>query len=234
MEDLRVLGELRPSFVSAPVCPRHPELSAHLATCPLGIKLPEEVPLMLMSVMRMLCLASASASFLTPLPAQARQPGSVARSAVQMLPPAAPTAEEKARKSFVQTEMRSECQRTEACTLARHRPAVPARAATRPALLPTRLATFPTPHALQSHPPPLARAPSKRPDVRPGAAMKLHTRDQAPKEGQQPAEKPVAKWEPGRAEYLQFLVDSRCRPPPTTQFGRAPLPHDAVGVRRTA
>jgi len=103
---------------------------------------------MLMSVMRMLCLASASASFLTPLPAQARQPGSVARSAVQMLPPAAPTAEEKARKSFVQTEMRS-------------------------------------------------------------AAMKLHTRDQSPKEGQQPAEKPVAKWEPGRAEYLQFLVDSR-------------------------
>merc|ERR1719162_2817597 len=41
------------------------------------------------------------------------------------------------------------------------------------------------------------------------AAMKLHTRDQSPKEGEQPAEKPVAKWEPGRAEYLQFLVDSR-------------------------
>ena len=39
--------------------------------------------------------------------------------------------------------------------------------------------------------------------------MKLHTRDQSPKEGQQPAEKPVNKWEPGRAEYLQFLVDSR-------------------------
>ena len=39
--------------------------------------------------------------------------------------------------------------------------------------------------------------------------MKLHTRDQAPKEGQQPAEKLVNKWEPGRAEYLQFLVDSR-------------------------
>ena len=64
--------------------------------------------------------------------------------------------------------------------------------------------------------------------------MKLHTRDQSPKEGQQPAEKPVAKWEPGRAEYLQFLVDSRCGRPPTTQFGRAPLPHDAVGVRRAA
>ena len=145
MEDLRVLGELRPSF-----CFGHPSATTFQAVhtpcgCPLGIKLPEEVPLMLMSVMRMLCLASASASFLTPLPAQARQPGSVARSAVQMLPPAAPTAEEKARKSFVQTEMRSECQRTEARTLARHRPAVPARAATFPALLPTRLATFPTP-----------------------------------------------------------------------------------------
>jgi len=40
------------------------------------------------------------------------------------------------------------------------------------------------------------------------AAMKLHTRDQ-PKEGEQAAQTPVAKWEPGRAEYLQFLVDSR-------------------------
>jgi heme oxygenase len=93
-------------------------------------------------------LVAVSASFLSPLPAQTRQPGSVARSAVKMLPPAPPTAEEKARKSFVQYEMRS-------------------------------------------------------------AAMKLHTRDQAPKEGQQPAEKPVSKWEPGREEYLQFLVDSR-------------------------
>jgi len=42
-----------------------------------------------------------------------------------------------------------------------------------------------------------------------GAAMKLHTRDQAPKEGQQPAQKPVSTWQPGRAEYLQFLVDSK-------------------------
>ena len=118
---------------------------------------------MLMSVMRMLCLASASASFLTPLPAQARQPGSVARSAVQMLPPAAPTAEEKARKSFVQTEMRSECQRTEACTLARHRPAVPARAATFPALLPTRLATFPTPMLCNPTPHHLPERPQSAP-----------------------------------------------------------------------
>ena len=38
--------------------------------------------------------------------------------------------------------------------------------------------------------------------------MKLHTRDQS-KEGEQAAQTPVAKWEPGRAEYLQFLVDSR-------------------------
>lgn len=42
-----------------------------------------------------------------------------------------------------------------------------------------------------------------------GAAMALHTKDQAPREGQQPAQKPVSTWQPGRAEYLQFLVDSR-------------------------
>ena len=40
------------------------------------------------------------------------------------------------------------------------------------------------------------------------AAMKLHTRDQS-KEGKQEAQTPVSKWEPGREEYLQFLVDSR-------------------------
>jgi heme oxygenase len=40
------------------------------------------------------------------------------------------------------------------------------------------------------------------------AAMKLHSRDQS-REGEQKAQTPVAKWEPGRAEYLQFLVDSR-------------------------
>jgi heme oxygenase len=97
---------------------------------------------MLTLTARFLCLASASAAFLAPLPAQTRQPGSVVR-AVRMQAPAT----EKAPKSFVQTEMRS-------------------------------------------------------------AAMKLHTRDQS-KEGEQAAEKPVAKWEPGRAEYLQFLVDSR-------------------------
>jgi len=41
------------------------------------------------------------------------------------------------------------------------------------------------------------------------AAMKLHTRDQAPREGEQPAQRPVQTWQPGRADYLQFLVDSR-------------------------
>lgn len=39
-------------------------------------------------------------------------------------------------------------------------------------------------------------------------AMKLHTRDQSPKEGQQKAETPFTKWEPARSNYLQFLVDS--------------------------
>jgi len=40
------------------------------------------------------------------------------------------------------------------------------------------------------------------------AAMKLHTRDQA-REGEQKAQKPVTSWQPGRPEYLQFLVNSR-------------------------
>lgn len=39
-------------------------------------------------------------------------------------------------------------------------------------------------------------------------AMKLHTRDQAPKEGQQKAETPFTAWEVSRANYLQFLIDS--------------------------
>lgn len=38
--------------------------------------------------------------------------------------------------------------------------------------------------------------------------MVLHTREQAPKEGQAPAPK-MAKWEPTSKGYLQFLVDSR-------------------------
>lgn len=40
-------------------------------------------------------------------------------------------------------------------------------------------------------------------------AMKLHTRDQAPKEGQKPAAPtPFTKWEVQRKDYLQFLADS--------------------------
>ena len=39
-------------------------------------------------------------------------------------------------------------------------------------------------------------------------AMKLHTRDQSPREGQQPADVPVKLWEPARGNYLKFLVDS--------------------------
>lgn len=39
-------------------------------------------------------------------------------------------------------------------------------------------------------------------------AMKLHTRDQAPKEGQQKAETPFTQWEPALSNYVQFLVDS--------------------------
>eukprot|EP01041_Mallomonas_annulata_P007746 gene7745-15844_t len=39
-------------------------------------------------------------------------------------------------------------------------------------------------------------------------AMKLHTKDQSPKEGQKKAETPFTQWEPSRGDYLQFLVDS--------------------------
>ena len=46
-----------------------------------------------------------------------------------------------------------------------------------------------------------------------GAAMALHTKQQAPKEGKAEAKEiqqtPVQTWQPGRPEYLQFLVDSR-------------------------
>jgi heme oxygenase len=38
--------------------------------------------------------------------------------------------------------------------------------------------------------------------------MKLHTKDQAPKEGQQQAQVPFTKWEATRLDYLRFLVDS--------------------------
>ena len=43
-----------------------------------------------------------------------------------------------------------------------------------------------------------------------GAAMKLHTREQAPKEGEAPSEKPAAKPHvTTHADYLRFLVDSQ-------------------------
>lgn len=45
-------------------------------------------------------------------------------------------------------------------------------------------------------------------DVMRPYAMKLHTRDQAPKEGQQAPQRPVTAWEPTREGYLKFLVDS--------------------------
>ena len=41
-------------------------------------------------------------------------------------------------------------------------------------------------------------------------AMKLHTREQAPKEGQAEAPKEQPKWEPTTECYLQYLVDSKC------------------------
>ncbi|KAJ1637695.1 hypothetical protein T492DRAFT_950257 [Pavlovales sp. CCMP2436] len=41
------------------------------------------------------------------------------------------------------------------------------------------------------------------------AAMKLHTREQAPKEGEQKSQTPMKQWAPTRAGYMQFLVDSQ-------------------------
>jgi len=39
-------------------------------------------------------------------------------------------------------------------------------------------------------------------------AMKLHTTDQSPREGQQPAQKPVKDWTPTLEDYVHFLTDS--------------------------
>ena len=87
----------------------------------------------------------------------------------------------------------------------------------------TRTATQPPP--AEARPPPLtvtatATAP---PDRRPGekkgfveemrfVAMKLHTREQAPKEGEkkpEPEQKPMAQWQPTKEGYLKFLVESK-------------------------
>jgi heme oxygenase len=45
-------------------------------------------------------------------------------------------------------------------------------------------------------------------------AMKLHTREQAPKEGEKkpepkPEQQPVQRWEPTKEKYLKFLVESK-------------------------
>lgn len=45
-------------------------------------------------------------------------------------------------------------------------------------------------------------------DVMRPYAMKLHSRDQAPKEGKVPAQAPFTSWEPTREGYLHFLIDS--------------------------
>jgi len=39
-------------------------------------------------------------------------------------------------------------------------------------------------------------------------AMQLHTKDQSPKEGQQPAQAPVKDWTPSLDNYMAFLTDS--------------------------
>ena len=77
----------------------------------------------------------------------------------------------------------------------------------------TPLSSVPTATSSPSPSSTMQDEPMKKPysfvqdDLRP-YAMKLHTRDQAPKEGQQKAQVPFTKWQPSRTNYLQFLVDS--------------------------
>lgn len=40
-------------------------------------------------------------------------------------------------------------------------------------------------------------------------AMKLHTKEQAPKEGERKAEPAPQQWAPTREGYLQFLAESK-------------------------
>ena len=79
----------------------------HLIIAPLGSQAELRALALMRAVLALgLCLASASASFLAPLPAQTRQPRNAVR-AVRMQAPAT-TETPPAKKSFVQTEMRSE------------------------------------------------------------------------------------------------------------------------------
>eukprot|EP00171_Calliarthron_tuberculosum_P013651 IDg13651t1 len=65
-------------------------------------------------------------------------------------------------------------------------------------------------------PPPAAAATEKRPGSHKGfveemrfVAMRLHTKDQAPREGEQEESAlPIDAWYPSRGDFLQFLVDS--------------------------
>lgn len=66
-------------------------------------------------------------------------------------------------------------------------------------------------------PPPAAATTEKRPGSHKGfveemrfVAMRLHTKDQAPREGEQEESAlPIDAWYPSRADFMQFLVDSR-------------------------
>lgn len=66
-------------------------------------------------------------------------------------------------------------------------------------------------------PPPPAAQTERRPGSHKGfveemrfVAMRLHTKDQAPREGQQEESAlPIDAWHPTRADFMQFLVDSR-------------------------
>jgi heme oxygenase (biliverdin-producing, ferredoxin) len=69
------------------------------------------------------------------------------------------------------------------------------------------------------HGPPagVAASTEKRPGAHKGfveemrfVAMRLHTKDQAPKEGgQEESALPISEWLPTHADFMQFLVDSR-------------------------
>lgn len=83
----------------------------------------------------------------------------------------------------------------------------------------SRRAVAPRRARVSMHGPPAGHASTER---RPGAhkgfveemrfvAMRLHTKDQAPREGEmEESALPIDAWMPSHAEFMQFLVDSKC------------------------
>ncbi|PXF48928.1 Heme oxygenase 1, chloroplastic [Gracilariopsis chorda] len=104
---------------------------------------------------------------------------------------------------------------TPAALAASLRPAFPAPRLT--ATRPYRVArNLPRMHTAHPGPAPSASTRRRRPGEHKGfveemrfVAMRLHTKDQAPREGQQEASAlPIDAWYPSKSHFMQFLVDS--------------------------